>query len=459
MNRELESFVSYGKSWLKFHPFVQVPNGEQSKVRTHNLLNRLYMNHPFSLLRSLLCGCFTCILFMGLHAQIKDCTFKPPIITIDFGSGTVSDINDVPQPMYSLVWDPCPNDGYYTYTSATSRCFNDDWFTLYEDHTPGDGNGNMMLVNASPEGGIFFHRILNGLKSGTTYGLTAWLMNVCRIGGGCPPLPADILVRLTTPSRKVVMQVRTGALAQTATPRWTPYTALFTVPAGETSLVLTMMNTTTGGCGNDFALDDITIQECVRPEPSITSLAKRAGQAINQEVALKKQVTDSPQVIKTIPTKQQPVKPASRTTLVVQREKETAIPVTAKPVPRPVSHLPIPSILLTRDNPLVKEIETAAGDIKIDLYDNGVVDGDTVSVYHNNQLIVSGAPLSQQPVTFHIRVDAQQPLHELIMVAHNLGSIPPNTSLMIVTAGDKRHEAFISSSEQKNAKVVIRMKE
>jgi hypothetical protein len=45
------------------------------------------------------------------------------------------------------------------------------------------------------------------------------------------------------------------------------------------------------------------------------------------------------------------------------------------------------------------------------------------------------------------------------MVANNLGSIPPNTSLMIVTANNKRYEVFISSSEQKNAKIVIELKE
>jgi hypothetical protein len=45
------------------------------------------------------------------------------------------------------------------------------------------------------------------------------------------------------------------------------------------------------------------------------------------------------------------------------------------------------------------------------------------------------------------------------MVAENLGSIPPNTALMIVTAGAKRDEVFISSSKQKNAKVVLDLKE
>jgi hypothetical protein len=51
------------------------------------------------------------------------------------------------------------------------------------------------------------------------------------------------------------------------------------------------------------------------------------------------------------------------------------------------------------------------------------------------------------------------PHHELIMVAENLGSIPPNTSLMIITAAKQRFQVFISSSEQKNAKIAIDLKE
>ena len=78
-----------------------------------------------------------------------------------------------------------------------------------------------------------------------------------------------------------------------------------------------------------------------------------------------------------------------------------------------------------------------------------------VTIYHNNKLIVSKAGLSEKPITFKINVDAMHPHHELVMVAENLGSIPPNTSLMVVTANNKRYEIFISSSEQKNAKIVI----
>jgi hypothetical protein len=56
-----------------------------------------------------------------------------------------------------------------------------------------------------------------------------------------------------------------------------------------------------------------------------------------------------------------------------------------------------------------------------------------------------------------IAVDAAHPRHELVMVAENMGSIPPNTSMMIITAGNRRYEVFISSTEQRNAKVIFNL--
>jgi hypothetical protein len=39
------------------------------------------------------------------------------------------------------------------------------------------------------------------------------------------------------------------------------------------------------------------------------------------------------------------------------------------------------------------------------------------------------------------------------MVGENLGTIPPNTALMIINAGDKRYQLYLTSDEQKNAMV------
>jgi hypothetical protein len=117
--------------------------------------------------------------------------------------------------------------------------------------------------------------------------------------------------------------------------------------------------------------------------------------------------------------------------------------------------IPLPKVIETRANPIIKQITTEETELTVELYDNGVIDGDTVSIYHNNQLVVSRAGISTKPVTVKLKVDKANPHHELVMVADNLGRIPPNTSLMVITAGKKRYEIFISSSEQKNAKVLI----
>ena len=45
------------------------------------------------------------------------------------------------------------------------------------------------------------------------------------------------------------------------------------------------------------------------------------------------------------------------------------------------------------------------------------------------------------------------PEQTLVMVAENMGRIPPNTSLMIVQDGDRRYQVSITSTEQKNAMV------
>ncbi|MEJ0103249.1 MAG: hypothetical protein WDO19_12125 [Bacteroidota bacterium] len=43
--------------------------------------------------------------------------------------------------------------------------------------------------------------------------------------------------------------------------------------------------------------------------------------------------------------------------------------------------------------------------------------------------------------------------NELIMVAENLGSIPPNTSYMLAIVGDKRYDAYLASTENSSAMI------
>ncbi|HQX71536.1 MAG TPA: hypothetical protein PK298_01470 [Chitinophagaceae bacterium] len=115
--------------------------------------------------------------------------------------------------------------------------------------------------------------------------------------------------------------------------------------------------------------------------------------------------------------------------------------------------LKLPPSLTKRKAELVKEIKVDTGSIKIDFYDNGQIDGDTISVYVNNMPVVSNRMLKTQPISVSIKIDNIRTMQEVIMVGENLGSIPPNTALMIVTAGNKRYQLYLTSDEQKNAMV------
>lgn len=116
----------------------------------------------------------------------------------------------------------------------------------------------------------------------------------------------------------------------------------------------------------------------------------------------------------------------------------------------------LPKVLVERENKLVRTITTSEENIQIDLYDNGTIDNDTISVYHNNHLVIAGGRLSYTPITVKIKCTKADSRHEFVVVADNLGDIPPNTALMVITAGKtERYEIFLASNEQRNAKVVI----
>lgn len=380
-------------------------------------------------------------------AQQPICFFKPPQFTIHFGTGTVQDPNNRDLMNYSRVGHYCPSDGYYSFASYTNSCFQDDWHTLYEDHTPGDEDGNMLLVNAGRKGTVFLSIPVNGLKGNTIYELGLWLMNLCKPTKKCPfPLLPDLYIRLETPDGKIVANIVTGSLPRVDEPRWTQHRATFTTPASASSLMLIMTDNIPSGCGNDFALDDITFRECVKQEPQVTKTPTTVTnkQSTVSKTQPKKIITPTQKKTKETQLVKPKIDSASKTTSVINQNQKI-IPAA-------------PLVLKTRENTLARKIETDAGEIKVDLYDNGDIDGDTVSIYHNNTLIRSKQRLSQKPISITLSIDPSQPHHELIMVAENLGSIPPNTSVMIITTANNRYKVSISSSEQKNAKVVFTLR-
>ena len=115
-----------------------------------------------------------------------------------------------------------------------------------------------------------------------------------------------------------------------------------------------------------------------------------------------------------------------------------------------------PAVLKTRQNELVKTLIVTDPEVTVKLYDNGEIDDDTISVFLDKKLVLSAKRLTASPLTIKLKMGEDNAEHELVMVAENLGRIPPNTSLMIVECGEQRFDVRITSTEQKNA--VVRFK-
>lgn len=101
----------------------------------------------------------------------------------------------------------------------------------------------------------------------------------------------------------------------------------------------------------------------------------------------------------------------------------------------------------------IQEILVDTGNIRLDFYDNGEIDDDSISVLVNNKTILSNQKLAARPVTLTVRMEDNKQMQEVIMKAENLGRIPPNTALLIVTAGKKRYKLYLTSTDKRNAAV------
>lgn len=96
----------------------------------------------------------------------------------------------------------------------------------------------------------------------------------------------------------------------------------------------------------------------------------------------------------------------------------------------------------------------------LSFYDNGVVDGDTISVEFNGQRIISQVKLTAVAAKKTIwLIPGETETYQLTLIAENLGSIPPNTGLLVVQDGKNRFDIHFSADLQNNAVVVFRKKQ
>jgi hypothetical protein len=109
-----------------------------------------------------------------------------------------------------------------------------------------------------------------------------------------------------------------------------------------------------------------------------------------------------------------------------------------------------------RNKDLSRVLEVDQDTLRLELFDNGQIDGDSVSLLLNNRLILDKSMLDISALRVKIRIDTTLPYNELAMFAHNLGNFPPNSALLVVYDGKKRYEIFLNSTLNSTATIRIR---
>ena len=202
-------------------------------------------------------------------------------------------------------------------------------------------------------------------------------------------------------------------------------------------------------------------RQVVNPAPVETAITDKP---VAKEVASPAQLSKekpssndsaSAQVAKTNPARVQPAVPPTHST--------TAVNTVASPVnnPNPAPATELPNVVAAarvaeRKTAALQVISFHSDSLELSLYDNGEIDGDTVSILINNEVILArqGLKASATKKTVYLSSDSLT----LVLYAENLGKYPPNTGLLIVKDGNEEYQIRFSADFQQNAAVIFKRK-
>ena len=137
-----------------------------------------------------------------------------------------------------------------------------------------------------------------------------------------------------------------------------------------------------------------------------------------------------------------------------QKEDKVKIKVEEKPL-KIEAEKPLPLPYHQRSEKTIQTVDVVSDSLILSLYDNGVIDGDSISVYLNNENIIASTKLTANATKKTIAVNKSGEI-KLLLVAENLGTIPPNTGLLVIRDGDKTYQVNFSADMQTNAAIILR---
>jgi hypothetical protein len=115
-------------------------------------------------------------------------------------------------------------------------------------------------------------------------------------------------------------------------------------------------------------------------------------------------------------------------------------------------------LYFSRQKVYTQELDIESSSVRLELYDNGEIDYDSVSLYLNDKMVLGSTMLKHDAITITLPLSDSLEYNELSMFADNLGLIPPNTAALILYDGKIRHEIMMTSDLNRSATIKLRRK-
>lgn len=196
--------------------------------------------------------------------ELKSCSgvLGTPAVYVDFGSG----LNPGPALpssnityLYSATCGLQP--GYYTLSNNTIGCHG-NWLALPQDHTPGDVNGYMLMVDGNSDPGEVYRTIVNGLTQAFGYEFSAYIVNLSDQSIYEQP---NLQFEVYDLANNLIQQSGFFPIQYDPSNPWQRVSFMFDLPPGITSVQIVLKNDHNSPSGNDFVVDDISFAPCFPP--------------------------------------------------------------------------------------------------------------------------------------------------------------------------------------------------
>ncbi|MEP3211417.1 MAG: gliding motility-associated C-terminal domain-containing protein [Maribacter sp.] len=195
------------------------------------------------------------------------------------GTGNPDNYNTYAKPMPAGILTtygyqaPRPADGNYAvvtnsigFSYLASQTIPNFWLDIEDLTIDATGElGYFALFNAAGGAGTFFEQTVPGLTIGERYKFTSGIINLFNPGyldNGTEqflsntPIPPNVTMIISDTGGNIVAQIDSGDIPNDGT--WKEVSLAFTATAAD--MVLTISNNTPGGIGNDFGIDNVSLE-------------------------------------------------------------------------------------------------------------------------------------------------------------------------------------------------------